>query len=239
MGVAGAGAGRGPILIAGFAGLLAGSLSMALGEWLSVQSARELYANQLRIETSELEQMPEEEETELQLIYEAKGMTPANAREMARCIVRGDRDSALNTMAREELGINPQELGGSAWVAALTSPLCAAAVGVWRHRGSHHLRPREGPRHRNRLGDLGHRATNGPGNSGQCGCSATDRDKRASRCQAHECPDCEGSGRVPDLGRFGPANLISRFDPQANEELPLGRLCVRSGTGRYCGQRAL
>ena len=121
MGVAGAGAGRGPILIAGFAGLLAGSLSMALGEWLSVQSARELYANQLRIETSELEQMPEEEETELQLIYEAKGMTPANAREMARRIVRGERDSALNTMAREELGINPQELGGSAWVAALTS----------------------------------------------------------------------------------------------------------------------
>src|SRR5204863_4852060 len=67
MGVAGSGADRGPILIAGFAGLLAGSLSMALGEWLSVQSARELYANQLRIEASELEQMPEEEETELQL----------------------------------------------------------------------------------------------------------------------------------------------------------------------------
>jgi VIT1/CCC1 family predicted Fe2+/Mn2+ transporter len=121
MGVAGAGADRGPILIAGFAGLLAGSLSMALGEWLSVQSARELYANQLRIEASELEQMPEEEQTELQLIYEAKGMTPMDAHEMARRIVRGDRDSALNTMAREELGINPQELGGSPWVAALTS----------------------------------------------------------------------------------------------------------------------
>jgi VIT1/CCC1 family predicted Fe2+/Mn2+ transporter len=121
MGVAGAGADRGPILIAGLAGLLAGSLSMALGEWLSVQSTRELYANQLRIEASELEQMPEEEEAELQLIYEAKGVAPEQARELVRRIIRGDRAAALNTMAREELGIDPGELGGSAWVAALTS----------------------------------------------------------------------------------------------------------------------
>jgi vacuolar iron transporter family protein len=121
MGVAGAGAERGPILIAGFAGLLAGSLSMALGEWLSVQSARELYANQLRIEADELETMPEEEEMELQLIYEGKGMTSGDAGELARRVVRGDRNTALNTMAREELGINPEELGGSAWVAAFTS----------------------------------------------------------------------------------------------------------------------
>jgi VIT1/CCC1 family predicted Fe2+/Mn2+ transporter len=121
MGVAGAGADRGPILIAGLAGLLAGSLSMALGEWLSVQSARELYANQLRIEASELEEAPEDERTELQLIYEAKGMAPENASELAQRIVHGDRTTALDTMAREELGINPEELGGSAWVAALTS----------------------------------------------------------------------------------------------------------------------
>jgi VIT1/CCC1 family predicted Fe2+/Mn2+ transporter len=121
MGVAGAGADRVPILIAGLAGLLAGSLSMALGEWLSVQSTRELYANQLRIEASELEQMPEEEEAELQLIYEAKGVAPEQARELVRRIIRGDRAAALNTMAREELGIDPGELGGSAWVAALTS----------------------------------------------------------------------------------------------------------------------
>jgi VIT1/CCC1 family predicted Fe2+/Mn2+ transporter len=121
MGVAGAGADRGPILIAGLAGLLAGSLSMALGEWLSVQSTRELYANQLRIEASELEQMPEEEEAELQLIYEAKGVAPEQARELVRRIIRGDRAAALNTMAREELGIDPGELGGSAWVAAITS----------------------------------------------------------------------------------------------------------------------
>lgn len=121
MGVAGAGADRGPILIAGLAGLLAGSLSMALGEWLSVQSTRELYVNQLRIEASELEEMPAEEEAELQLIYEAKGVAPEQARALVRRILRGDQTAALNTMAREELGIDPDELGGSAWVAALTS----------------------------------------------------------------------------------------------------------------------
>jgi VIT1/CCC1 family predicted Fe2+/Mn2+ transporter len=121
MGVAGAGSERGPILIAGLAGLLAGSLSMALGEWLSVQSARELYANQLRIESAELEEHPEQEEAELRLIYEAKGLSPAEAGDLAQRIVRGDRAKALDTMAREELGIDPQELGGSAWVAASTS----------------------------------------------------------------------------------------------------------------------
>ena len=99
MGVAGAGADRGP----------------------SVQSARELYANQLRIEASELEEVPEDEQTELQLIYEARGLAPEHASELARRIVHGDRNIALDTMAREELGINPEELGGSSWVAALTS----------------------------------------------------------------------------------------------------------------------
>jgi len=121
MGVAGAAGTGTAIVVAGFAGLLAGSLSMALGEWLSVQSARELYANQLRVESMEIAEIPEEEEEELRLIYEAKGVPPDRAREMAHRIMSGDRATALDTLAREELGIDPEELGGSAWVAASTS----------------------------------------------------------------------------------------------------------------------
>jgi VIT1/CCC1 family predicted Fe2+/Mn2+ transporter len=121
MGIAGAGGVGSAIVVAGFAGLLAGALSMALGEWLSVQSARELYANQIRVEAAEIEEIPEEEEEELRLIYEAKGIVSEVAREMAHRIVTGDRASAVDTLAREELGIDPEELGGSAWVASATS----------------------------------------------------------------------------------------------------------------------
>lgn len=121
MGIAGAGAGGSAILIAGFAGLLAGALSMALGEWLSVQSARELYANQIAVETAEIAEIPQEEEEELRLIYEAKGVAPAAARQLAHRIMTGDRSVAIDTLAREELGIDPEELGGSAWVAGATS----------------------------------------------------------------------------------------------------------------------
>jgi VIT1/CCC1 family predicted Fe2+/Mn2+ transporter len=121
MGVAGAGGDQTAILVAGFAGLLAGALSMALGEWLSVQSARELYANQIAVEAAEIAEMPEEEQEELRLIYEAKGVPTDAAREMAHRIITGDRQAAIDTMAREELGIDPNELGGSAWVAAGTS----------------------------------------------------------------------------------------------------------------------
>lgn len=121
MGVAGASSGGAPVLIAGIAGLLAGSLSMALGEWLSVQSARELYGNQIATEEEELRTFPAEEEEELRLIYEAKGLGPEEARSVAQRIIAGDPRVALDTMAREELGIDPEELGGSAWTAAFTS----------------------------------------------------------------------------------------------------------------------
>jgi VIT1/CCC1 family predicted Fe2+/Mn2+ transporter len=120
MGVAGAELARGTILLTGVAGLLAGAISMALGEWLSVQSSRELYENQLRIEREELERAPEEEEAELALIYQAKGLTPDQAGALAARLV-ADPNSAIDTLAREELGIDPAGLGGSAWVAALTS----------------------------------------------------------------------------------------------------------------------
>jgi VIT1/CCC1 family predicted Fe2+/Mn2+ transporter len=121
MGVAGATSAAGPVLIAGVAGLLAGSLSMALGEWLSVQSSRELYANEIAILAKEFTTSPNEEEKRLLRIYAAKGLEPGEARRVARRIVSADPAVALDTLAREELGIDPGQLGGSAWTAAVTS----------------------------------------------------------------------------------------------------------------------
>ena len=120
MGVAGAAMSQRAILITGLAGLLAGAGSMALGEWLSVQSSRELYRRQIETEEEELLTMPEEEEEELALIYQSRGLGEEQAREFAAGMMRNP-DTALETLAREELGIDPQELGGSAWVAAFTS----------------------------------------------------------------------------------------------------------------------
>jgi vacuolar iron transporter family protein len=120
MGVAGADLAGRAILITGLAGLLAGSISMALGEWLSVQSARELYTHQIATEREELRAHPEEEAEELALIYRAKGLPPEQAEALARRLIE-DEQAALDTLAREELGIDPAELGGSAWTAALTS----------------------------------------------------------------------------------------------------------------------
>jgi VIT1/CCC1 family predicted Fe2+/Mn2+ transporter len=120
MGVAGAAMANQAILITGIAGLLAGAASMALGEWLSVQSSRELYENQIRIEKLEIEQAPEEEAEELALIYEARGLSREQAITLAKQLT-ANKEQALDTLAREELGVNPEELGGSAWVAAITS----------------------------------------------------------------------------------------------------------------------
>jgi len=128
MGVAGADLSSQSILITGVAGLLAGACSMALGEWLSVQSARELYDRQITIERREIEEIPDEEEEELALIYEAKGLPLDQARQLAARLMR-DRPQALDTMAREELGIDPEELGGSAWTAAITS-FCLFTLGA-------------------------------------------------------------------------------------------------------------
>lgn len=120
MGVAGANLSAHSILLTGMAGLLAGACSMALGEWLSVQSSRELYERQISIERREVEEVPQEEEEELALIYEAKGLPVDQARVLASRMMT-DKTTALDTLSREELGINPDELGGSAWAAAITS----------------------------------------------------------------------------------------------------------------------
>ena len=120
MGVAGANMASHNILVAGIAGTLAGSGSMALGEWLSVQSSRELYEHQIKIEADEIANNPEEEREELSLIYQSKGLPVERARELAGHMM-ADKGSILDTLAREELGIDPEELGGSAYEAAITS----------------------------------------------------------------------------------------------------------------------
>jgi vacuolar iron transporter family protein len=120
MGVAGAAIDSRGILVTGLAGLLAGAGSMALGEWVSVTSARELAQREIRIEASELREDPEGEGEELKLIYEAKGLSPQEAETMARRLL-ADRTTAIDALAREELGIDPKELGGSAWEAAVSS----------------------------------------------------------------------------------------------------------------------
>lgn len=120
MGVAGAELSGNGVLVAGLAGLLAGAFSMALGEWISVQSSRELYERQIAIERDELASNPAEEQAELALIYQAKGLPADQAQAMAARIAT-DSAGALDTLAREELGVDPQELGGSAWEAAITS----------------------------------------------------------------------------------------------------------------------
>jgi VIT1/CCC1 family predicted Fe2+/Mn2+ transporter len=120
MGVAGAAFSADTILITGFAGLLAGACSMAMGEWLSVQSSRELYMRQIEVEKEELELAPHEEQEELALIYEAKGVPKEEAQRLAAAIAK-DPAKALDALTREELGIDPESLGGSAWAAAFFS----------------------------------------------------------------------------------------------------------------------
>jgi VIT1/CCC1 family predicted Fe2+/Mn2+ transporter len=120
MGVAGAQLDNKQILITGLAGLAAGAGSMAMGEWISVMNARELFGRQIAIEQEELAEVPDEEREELALIYEAKGLPPEQAGELADRLIASP-EHALDTLSREELGIDPDELGGSATAAAGTS----------------------------------------------------------------------------------------------------------------------
>lgn len=117
------------VLMTGIAGLLAGACSMGMGEWLSVNSAREFYQAQIATEADELTEFPEEEKQELMLIYQAKGLPEAQAKALADKII-GSSGTALETLAREELGIDPGELGGSAWSAAGTSFLLFAGGAI-------------------------------------------------------------------------------------------------------------
>jgi predicted membrane protein (TIGR00267 family) len=119
MGVAGASGGSG-VLLAGLAGLLAGALSMALGEWISVKSSQELYENQMSLEMEELETNPEGERKELKLIYMAKGIPEIEAIRIVDELMK-DKKLAHEVLVKEELGINSEELKGSAMEAAISS----------------------------------------------------------------------------------------------------------------------
>jgi len=129
MGVAGAEVVNSTIVLTGVAGLLAGAISMALGEWVSVQSSRELYQKQIRTEKEEIATNPAEEAEELSLIYQARGLEESVARQLAQQIMSNE-EGALEALSRDELGIDPQELGGSAWEAAITSFFLFAAGAI-------------------------------------------------------------------------------------------------------------
>jgi vacuolar iron transporter family protein len=119
LGIAGAGAAPGFVLMSGAAGLLAGALSMAAGEYVSVRSQREMYEYQMALEREELAEYPEEEAEELALIYQARGVDLEQARAVSRALL-AHPDKALDVLAREELGLNPDDLG-SPWRAASAS----------------------------------------------------------------------------------------------------------------------
>jgi VIT1/CCC1 family predicted Fe2+/Mn2+ transporter len=128
MGVTGAASGQPHfILLAGIAGLLAGAFSMAAGEYISMQSQRELFERQIALERAELEAMPEEEEAELAGVYRSKGFTDEESTRIAHRLF-ADPEAALDTLVREELGLDPDELG-SPWGAA-TGSFIAFAVGA-------------------------------------------------------------------------------------------------------------
>jgi vacuolar iron transporter family protein len=128
MGVAGAAASNPSfILLAGIAGLLAGAFSMAAGEYISMQSQRELFERQIALERAEMEAMPEEEEAELAAAYRAKGFTHEEATTIAHRIF-ADPDAALDMLVREELGLDPDELGSP--LGAAGGSFVAFAIGA-------------------------------------------------------------------------------------------------------------
>ncbi len=129
MGVSGAALAANDVVLTGVAGLLAGAFSMAAGEYVSVRSQREMYEHQIRQEREELELYPEEEAEELALIYHARGMALEDARSFAQDLIK-DHDVALDALTREELGLDPDNLG-SPIGAALSSFLaftCGAII---------------------------------------------------------------------------------------------------------------
>ncbi len=125
LGVAGASTDPHVVLLTGIAGMCAGAFAMAAGEYVSVRSQRELFEYQIGLERAELAQYPEAEAQELALIYAAKGLAQKEANRLATKLV-ADPEHALDTLAREELGLNPDELG-SPWGAAVSSFLSFAA----------------------------------------------------------------------------------------------------------------
>ncbi len=128
-GVAGAALASRVVFITGLAGLFAGAGAMAMGEWISVQTSRELHTRELTVEAGQLERFPREETAELAGLYEERGLPAAGARRLAESVM-ADPQTALGVMAREELGIDADQLGGSPYKAAGASAalFCAGAI---------------------------------------------------------------------------------------------------------------
>src|SRR5207247_7460963 len=110
MGFAGAQVAPNVVLLAGLAGIVAGAFSMAVGEYVSMRTQRELFEHQIAIEERELAESPAEEEHELAAIYRAKGLSEEQARSLAGRLTR-DPEVALDVLIREELGLDPTQLG--------------------------------------------------------------------------------------------------------------------------------
>ena len=127
MGVAGASPDPKIVLLSGAAGLIAGAFSMAAGEFISVRSQREMYEYQIGLERQELDQYPEEEAEELALIYEARGVPREEATRLAQTLT-AEPEQALLTLSREELGLNPEDLGSP--IGAASSSFLSFAIGA-------------------------------------------------------------------------------------------------------------
>lgn len=127
MGVAGAGVGPSEILLTGVAGLLAGAFSMGAGVFISMLSQREMFEHQIAQERDELQRYPDQEAEEIAIIYEARGIPPTEARDMAKRLI-ANPEKALDVLTREELGLNPEELGSP--ISAAISSFLTFCVGT-------------------------------------------------------------------------------------------------------------
>jgi VIT1/CCC1 family predicted Fe2+/Mn2+ transporter len=127
LGMAGAHASAGAVRLAGIAGLIAGSFSMAAGEYISMRAQSELMLRELDVERQAIRHDPEVERRELAAIYESRGIDSAMAQELSVKMMR-DPDIALETHAREELGINPEETGNP--IQAAASSFVTFAIGA-------------------------------------------------------------------------------------------------------------
>lgn len=127
LGIAGANTDQHFILLAGIAGLLAGACSMGAGEYISVRSQREVFEYQIAIEKQELEEYPDEEIEELSLIYQARGIPTEEANKLAKLMIENP-ETGLNTLAREELGLNPDDMVSP--IGAMLASFISFAIGA-------------------------------------------------------------------------------------------------------------
>lgn len=128
LGLVGSNVSQNMIILAGIAGLLAGACSMGAGEYISVRSQREVFEYQIAIEKKELEEYPEEEAEELSLIYQARGIPEKDAQRLAKLMIDNPQ-TGLNTLAREELGLNPEDLVSP--VGAMLASFFSFAIGAF------------------------------------------------------------------------------------------------------------